>query len=532
MTTKPPFPAALSEFSPPDIPEDDAESGTIAYITARLSRWARIAPPGMALATFESSLARKAVIKGMTDALTPDGIPVNHVALGRELPAIDHVRRLMNDVLPGASGIIHVTGFQYAFTAEETVTEALRLLNYNRENLVNFPVQQIWWMTPDFAATFENTVPELARYFLISVRLTETIRPATDTMTFEMLPEGQRLSAQEARQLSRINRERFETAIKQPLTITEAVRLACEVFEPLLQAGLVAEASTLWKQASDKIEAVGLPVREYANAKHDAVAITASDALNISNLADLFCSQGLYDRAEMLYAQALMTREQIFGLTHHDTATSLNNLAELYRLQGLYHKAEPLYIRALAIHEQFLGAMHLDTAKNLNNLALLYKLQGLYSKSEPLYVRALAITEQVLGTTYSNTAISLNNLASLYESQGLYDKAEVLYTRALAIHEQVLGATHPDTAKIINNLGLLRYNQRRWQEANELLERAFDIQLKTLGLKHPDTQLTINNLTTLKKQNAIMNASNQLTIKMLPVIKTIKTKKSRGKKSR
>ena len=167
--------------------QNDMETETIAYVTARLVRRARIGVPGMAYATFEAPLAREAVIKGMTDALTPDAIPVQHVALERGLPAIHHVRRLMYAVLPGATGVLHVTGFDKgAFTgvleAGDTVDnlvffQALRLFNYNRENLVNYPVQQVWWMSPDDGTTFENTVPELARYFLVSVHLTETPAP-------------------------------------------------------------------------------------------------------------------------------------------------------------------------------------------------------------------------------------------------------------------------------------------------------------------------------------------------------------------
>lgn len=528
----PSFPAEPSDLSQPPVLDEDVEAGTIAYVTARLSRWARIAPPGMAYATFESSLAREAVIKGMTDALTPDAIPVQHVALERELPAIDHVRRLMNDVLPGASGILHVTGFQYAFTAEETVTEALRLFNYNRENLVNFPVQQVWWMTPEFAMTFENTVPELARYFLISVRLTETIRPAADTMTFEMLPEGQRLSPQEARQLSRINRERFENAIKQPLTITEAVRLACDAFEPLLQAGLITEASTMWAQAVTRIQSIGLPIQNYVNADANFVPMTNGDGINLITLASLYEAQGLYNKAEPLYVQSLTICEQVLGTTHSGTATVINNLAGLYESQKLYDKAEPLYVQALAIHERVLGAIHPNTAATLNNLAGLYKSQGLYDKAEPLYLRALAIQEQLVSAMHPDTARVLNNLAVLYKLQKLYDKSEMLHMRALAIYEQVFGTMHYDTAKSFNNLAVLYKSQGLYDKAEPLYLRSLAIYKAVAGKDHPYTLGISNNLDIMRKEILFLEQQNKVTPSKLPVMATIKPNKPRGKKSR
>ena len=511
----------------------------------------------MALATFESSLARQSVIDGMTAALMPDAIPVQHVMLERELPALDHIRRLATETLPGASGVVHVTGFQYAFTTEETVTEALRLFNYNRENLVNFPVKQIWWMTPDFAATFENTVPELARYFLVSVRLTETIRPAADKTTFETLPEGSRLSPQEARQLSRINWERFDNSFLQTLTITERVRLAVEAFIPLLNGGIVTEADEMWKRVSEQMQAIGLPIESYVTADPDFVPITRQDTVNLTNLADffsevgqyekaeplyirslqmcnqlssgdnpmtatitnniaaLYVSRGLYDQAESFFLQSLSIRETTLGAMDSSTAMSLSNLANLYRLRGLYDIAEPLFIRALAISKQTSGPLHPITGTNLNNLALLYCLQGLYDKAELLYIQALSISEQCLGSIHPNTATSLRNLAHVYELQNKLSNAEPLYVRALAINEQVLGGAHTHTAASLNQMAGLYESQGFYDKAEPMYVRALEIFKQVLGTMHPDTAITINDLAYLYQSQGFPDKAEPLYVEAL-----------------
>jgi len=65
--------------------------------------------------------------------------------------------------------------------------------------------------------------------------------------------------------------------------------------------------------------------------------------------------------AELLLVQALEMRKRLFGPEHPAVATSLNNLAELYKSQGKYEKAEPLLVQALTILENSLGPEHPNT---------------------------------------------------------------------------------------------------------------------------------------------------------------------------
>ena len=68
--------------------------------------------------------------------------------------------------------------------------------------------------------------------------------------------------------------------------------------------------------------------------------------------------------------------ETILDKNHPDVASSLNNLAGLYCSQGKYEQAELLFLRSLEISETTLGKTHPDVASSLSNLAELYRTQG------------------------------------------------------------------------------------------------------------------------------------------------------------
>jgi CHAT domain-containing protein/lipopolysaccharide biosynthesis regulator YciM len=233
-------------------------------------------------------------------------------------------------------------------------------------------------------------------------------------------------------------------------------------------------------------------------------------AKSLNNLALLYQTQGLYDRAEPLHERALAIREAALGKNHPDITRSLNNLANLYNEQGLYGRAEPLYQRALAIREETFGKNHPDIATSLNNLASLYKVQGLYGRAEPLYERALALREAALGKNHPDVAIPLNNLASLYKAQGLYGRAEPLHERALALREAALGKDHPDVAQSLNNLAGLYSEQGLYGRAEPLYERALAIWEAALGKNHPDVAIALNGLAILYQEQGLYGRAEPL----------------------
>jgi tetratricopeptide (TPR) repeat protein len=190
----------------------------------------------------------------------------------------------------------------------------------------------------------------------------------------------------------------------------------------------------------------------------------------LSELASWYVDvQGSFAKAEPLCRQALAMRQQLLGKEHPHVATSLSNLAELYRSEGCYEEAEPLFRQVLAMRQKLLGKEHPDVAASLNNLAFLYTSQGRYEEAEPLFQEALAMHQQLLGKEHPHVATSLNNLAELYRSEGRYEEAEPLFREALAIFQQLLGKEHPHVATSLNNLAELYRSEGRYELAEPLL---------------------------------------------------------------
>jgi len=125
-----------------------------------------------------------------------------------------------------------------------------------------------------------------------------------------------------------------------------------------------------------------------------------------------------------VYAVEYKRRVGILGASHPDTLRSTNNMANLYYSQGKYDKAKPLFVECLSLRKAILGPSHPDTLQSMNNLAMLFYSQGKYDEAEPLYVECLALLKATLGTSHPYSLGSMNNLAMLYESQGKYDEAE------------------------------------------------------------------------------------------------------------
>ncbi len=204
------------------------------------------------------------------------------------------------------------------------------------------------------------------------------------------------------------------------------------------------------------------------------------------------------------YSKAASLSEEIldYAIKNGDEileATSYNNLAELYRTQGRYEKAEPYYDKALEIRRRVLGEDHPSTATSYNNLALLYKTQGRYEEAEPYYEKALEIRRSILGENHPNTAGSYNNLALLYDAQGRYEEAEPYYEKSLEIRRRILGEDHPSTAGSYMNLGAFYYERGRVREALELCEKALGIYRNALPAGHPDIQNCERGVETIKK---------------------------------
>jgi len=234
------------------------------------------------------------------------------------------------------------------------------------------------------------------------------------------------------------------------------------------------------------LQALNRPAEAEALLKH-ALAIDEAafgrqhpfTGIDLSRLAEVLNTEGLYEEAEPLLRRALDIQQ---------TAAYLNLYAQVLQRLGRYAEAEQFYQRALQIDEATLGPQDADTLGTRNNLASLLRAQGRYPAAEKLMHDVLQATEAKFGPDDFHTAIALNNLAGLLDQQRRYGEAATLYQRALAIDQNSVGPEDPLTATVTNNLALSLLHQGRNADADGLWRRALAIQKRVLGPQHPDVR--------------------------------------------
>jgi CHAT domain-containing protein/Tfp pilus assembly protein PilF len=218
-------------------------------------------------------------------------------------------------------------------------------------------------------------------------------------------------------------------------------------------------------------------------------------ATGLGNLALMYRSVGDYERAEVLFQQALeIDRVALGDVAHPDYAIDLNNLASLYLVTGKYAQAEPLYREALDIRKQLFGEQHPAFAQSLNNLGGLYFEMGDYARAEPAFRQVLEIDKKIYGEQSAEYAAGLNNLGLLYEVTGDIARAEPMLREVVELRREILGEDHPLYARSLGNLATLYQSLGDYSQAKDLYQQALGLFEQSLGVQHPEYAMVLTNL--------------------------------------
>jgi tetratricopeptide (TPR) repeat protein len=471
----------------------ERQAGSIDAVVARLVRWGRIAPSGLARVEYISDLSQLAALQRLRDGFQQLAIPFTEIALPARKPAVEQIRFLMERLSQIESGVVSITGFTQAFSEDVPLLESLRILNFNRENLTDFPLRQIWWMPRNFTQTFRQSIPDLNSWFILKLRLDEITSPSHVARRIERDTPTYVMSYEEGVKASNLYATRFRTALQRQTDPATLWRIWLEAVSPVVETGRTNEAILLQEALLQEALEQGVEMGAY-------LASECSDPALLNRVALIYHNEQQTAEAEPLFQKALTIRRAALPAGHPDIATSLNNLALLYYSQGRYAEAEPLLQEALTIRRAALPAGHPDIATSLNNLTLLFKTQGSYAEAESLYQEALTIQQAALPAGHPDIANSLNNLAGLYCTQGRYAEAEPLYQEALAIRRKALPAGNPSIANSLNNLAALYYAQGRNAEAEPIYQEAVNILRKCYGDEHPNTKIVTAKLSSLREK--------------------------------
>ena len=145
---------------------------------------------------------------------------------------------------------------------------------------------------------------------------------------------------------------------------------------------------------------------------------------NLNGLAVLRTKQKQYDKAEILFDEALKGRRRELGNDHPDTLQTINDFGVLRREQKNCPEAEKLLRQALDGRKLKLGDGHPACFESMHELGVLYKEQERYEEAEKLLLEAIESRLFKLGDTHPHTLESIKNLITLYEAWNKPEKAE------------------------------------------------------------------------------------------------------------
>ncbi len=151
--------------------------GSTADIQQRLVKWCLGTERGLARVEYFADSYRQAVIAHLKTQLSDQNIPFYQIKLPDHTEAAQVLYFLREQLEHYTSGVVSIVGFHTAFTPEDQ-QEGLSGLNFNRELWANFPLRQIWWFTPGFSHLSQEEMPDLNSWFILRLRLLESLPQA------------------------------------------------------------------------------------------------------------------------------------------------------------------------------------------------------------------------------------------------------------------------------------------------------------------------------------------------------------------
>jgi len=150
-----------------------SQPGSIEDTAKRLISWSGHRTWGLARVEYVSEFARERVLSTLRYALAERSIPLDEIELPSYRSASEVVQFLIDRLEKIESGVVSISGFATAFDIKTSLEDALRVLNFNRENIAPANLRQIWWLPSSFAETFVPSVPDLDSWFTFRLYLTE-----------------------------------------------------------------------------------------------------------------------------------------------------------------------------------------------------------------------------------------------------------------------------------------------------------------------------------------------------------------------
>ncbi|MBM3977585.1 MAG: tetratricopeptide repeat protein, partial [Planctomycetes bacterium] len=242
----------------------------------------------------------------------------------------------------------------------------------------------------------------------------------------------------------------------------------------------------------DRAEPLVLLALELARTTHGAGSEREFAALN--DLAIAWRARKQFEKARLLFEQALAGRREVNGPAHAMTLSTQNNLA--YCEMDLEHHAVAVELMADALEKSRAAHGERDEQTVLFEVSYGILLIGAkdLERAAPQAERARKLALEVLGPKHPNTLSSLGNLARLHEQRGEFDKAIAVGREFLAGCREVYGPAHPQT--LTGALNVATYCRKGGKVAEEGEARRLHLELcrAARGADDPDALRALHNL--------------------------------------
>ena len=227
-------------------------------------------------------------------------------------------------------------------------------------------------------------------------------------------------------------------------------------------------------------------------------------------IASSLVKQGRLDEAEILYRQALVEAERLYGQNNKGYLIMLVNLGAVLQEHGKLHEAMELQILSLEISKNIQGSKVLYTIIIGINLANTKVSLGDLKGGEKLMRDTLSDAYDQLGNDHIETLKLEYNLAELLNNTRRFIEAEKLAKSNNLKMLKRLGKTHLFTLLSADNIAVSLTGQKKYKLAIDLYQQILSSIEKTVGLKSPYYFLVLSHYVDSLKQSNNINKAKEL----------------------
>jgi tetratricopeptide (TPR) repeat protein len=274
--------------------------------------------------------------------------------------------------------------------------------------------------------------------------------------------------------------------------------------ENLIVADNLSDLAELYTTQGDYSSAIFIAKRSL-EITENLLGIDSTDSRIASRLDDLalfqvegFDDEDSYSESLSLLWRSIRIKKSLYGECHSDVANGFRLLAMVYGYMGEYDEELSLLQHSLKINMEIYGEYHLSVAQNLRDLADCYtKLQN-YSEALTFLRKSLRIRRNLCNKGYFDDidAQYMRDLAELYDLRGNSAASKVMFKIARDIEDKIYGNEPKDIISRNSQIG--KYQKKgEYASALPLSRLVLETTERTFGVSHLEVAFCLNNLASL-----------------------------------